>query len=84
MLYDFPSSFPKNLRKHVPYAYANKPSFLTRLGNVGCFMKGIVMIATRPIQNGEELFLDYRFPDDPDLPWPDWYQPSKDSTAAFE
>jgi hypothetical protein len=36
-------------------------------------MKTVVLIASRQIQPGEELLMDYRL--NPDLPTPGWYVP---------
>lgn len=69
-------SFPKHLRHLVPNIYANKPSLLTKMGNLGHFMKGLVFMTTRPIKNGEELLFDYRLVNSPALPWPEWYEPA--------
>ena len=68
-------SFPNHLRHLIPNIYANKPSLLTRMGNLGHSMKGLVFMATRPIKNGDELLFDYRFVNSPALPWPEWYEP---------
>ncbi len=38
-----------------------------------CQAKTILMVATRVIDDGEELFVDYRLP--PNKPHPAWYHP---------
>ena len=76
--YDFPADplgieeFPKILRKYVPNAYARSPTFFGTVDR-SAYMRGMVLLAARPLKNGEELHMDYRLnPKDPHA-LPSWY-----------
>jgi len=73
------TEFPKELRHHVPNVYAKPPTLLGTPDRFA-FMHTVVLLATKPLVHGDELFLDYRLnPDSPDLPT--WYV-SYDAEAA--
>ena len=76
--YDFPADplgieeFPKKLRKYVPNSYAKSPTFFGTVDR-SAYMRGMVLLAARPLKNGEELHMDYRLnPKDPSV-LPNWY-----------
>ena len=53
--------------------YAKEPTIAGRLELFGCYMKGVVMVACKHINNGDELLMDYKLnPDARDLPT--WYR----------
>ncbi|CAM9571824.1 unnamed protein product, partial [Ectocarpus fasciculatus] len=76
--YDFPNDtlvesfrFPKNLRPFIPNVYAKEPSMFT--SDRSAMMRTVVFIATRPIENGAELLVDYRLKGTDKFPLPEWY-----------
>lgn len=75
-MYDFPwdpfeiHAFPKHLRKYIPNEYASKPT-LTGTPDRSALMRTVVLIATRQIAQGEEIFMNYRL--NPHFPQPSWY-----------
>lgn len=67
-----PHVFPRALRKFVPNAYARKPTLLGTTDR-SAWMHGQVLLAARPLQDGDELLMDYRLsPSAARLP--DWYR----------
>lgn len=64
-------SFPKALRKYIPNAYFRKPTMLGTPDR-SALMHGAVLLAARPIDDGEELLMDYRL--SPQNTLPQWYQ----------
>lgn len=85
--YDFPAglvlakdAFPLHLRHLIPNDYAKPPSAMGKLEGATSLMRGLVLIACRPIADGDELLMDYRLnPDANDLP--EWYR-SFDAAGA--
>ena len=76
--YDFPVEFPEELQEYIPNDYFEAPTGLSR--RAGTVMHAVILIATRKIDTGEELLLNYRF--NPSNPYPDWYaQPSPEDAA---
>lgn len=67
--YDFPLSFHSSLRPFIPCVPFQKNSQL--------LAQTLVMISTRPIQNGEELFFNYRYREDKSNLHPQWYKKKK-------
>ena len=65
--------FPSNLRRHIPLKYAKEPTLLGTVDQSAC-MYAMVLVTTKPIRNGDELFMDYRLPGDPSE-LPVWYAP---------
>jgi hypothetical protein len=66
-------SFPEELRQYIPNKYAKQPSLAGRVELAACCMKGLVMVAARPIHHNDEILMDYKLnPDAPDLP--SWYE----------
>ena len=76
--YDFPndplgfSGFPISLRKFIPNSWAKKPT-LIGTPDRSALIKSMVLIASRPLKNGDELLMDYRLKGEPNL-FPAWYQ----------
>lgn len=79
---DFPSGhfgsdlpFPPELLPHVPNVYDATPSLLkgTYSATLGVAMPSVALLATQPIRDGDELFLDYRL--SPTTDRPEWYCP---------
>lgn len=52
-------SFPRPLRKYIPNLYARKPTLLGTTDR-SALMHGLVLLAARPLQDGDELLMDYR------------------------
>merc|ERR1711998_196622 len=65
--------FPTHLKRHIPLKYAKMPTLLGTLDQSAC-MHAMVLVTTKPIRNGEELFMDYRLRGDPSE-MPIWYVP---------
>jgi len=76
LTYDFPGDpfgieeFPKHLQKYIPNLYARKPTLLGTPDRSAC-MRSVVLVASKTIRPGEELFMDYRL--NPDVDEPSWY-----------
>ena len=64
-------SFPKHLRKLIPNAYGRKPTLLGSPDR-GALMHGAVLLAARPLEDGDELLMDYRL--NPAGSVPAWYE----------
>lgn len=60
---------PPDLKCFIPNSYWRPPHILSYDKPV--HVQSLVMVATRPISNGEELFVNYRF--NPTMDLPDWY-----------
>lgn len=83
-------SFPNALLQFVPNIYQRRPGFFDNVGSQQSVYRldysdihvpSLVFIATKDIQEGEELFVNYRFsPSATKLP--DWYQPVDIEEAA--
>lgn len=67
--YDIPNEFPLNLRPFIPNDYFQPPRGLSK--RPGTIMHCVILVATRKIEEKEELLLNYRF--NPSNPYPDWY-----------
>jgi len=63
--YDFPAdplgytAFPQDLQPFIPNAYALKPTFLGTHDR-SALMRGVVLLAARPLGDGDELYMNYR------------------------
>ena len=69
------AGFPQHLRRFIPNGFAKPPGLLGKL-IMGPYilMPSVVLLTTRHLQHGDELFMDYRLnPDSPALPV--WYEP---------
>jgi hypothetical protein len=62
--------FPRDLRKYIPNVYA-KPPTIFGTPERSAYMKSVVVMAAKPLLNGDELFMDYRL--HPDFELPSWY-----------
>ena len=63
--------FPKHLQKFIPNSYAKTPTLFGTIDR-SAMMRTVVLLAARPLSNGDELFMDYRLnPKAGKLP--DWY-----------
>lgn len=84
--YNYPHStshrkenFPEDLRPWIPNRYARPPSekSMEVNGFEDTCMHGLVMVLTEPVQDGQELFMDYRLHPNAGTAglWPSWYKP---------
>ena len=75
--FDFPGdplgldAFPTNLIKYIPNKYALKPT-LTGTVDRSALMRSMVLITTKSLHDGDELFMDYRLNS---AHLPSWYHP---------
>lgn len=67
--------FPAKLKRHIPLKYAKPPTLLGTIDQ-SAHMHAMVLISTKPIRDGEELFMDYRLEGDPNE-LPVWFVPYK-------
>ena len=65
--------FPFELRPYIPNAYNTPPGMLSPDSSKQSFAQGAVIIALNDLQDGDELFCDYRL--NPSVPLPKWYCP---------
>mmetsp|Transcript_16094 Transcript_16094/g.15452 ORF Transcript_16094/g.15452 Transcript_16094/m.15452 type:complete len:347 (-) Transcript_16094:52-1092(-) len=71
--------FPLNLRHHIPNLWIKPPTFFGTPDRSAC-MHSLVFLASRPLKDNEELFVDYRLnPAYPHLP--PWYVPYEPQEA---
>jgi len=75
--YDFNNQFPKELRPFIPHEHFSPPKWY-KGGNPD--IRTMVLVATKAIPEGTELYLDYRY--NPALPYPEWYYPVDEEVAA--
>jgi len=81
--FDYPSVtdlFPSHLQRFIPNQYAQPLSLLGKLETAFCCMKGSVLISCQPLEEGDELFMDYRLNptshgDVNSTGLPAWYEP---------
>jgi hypothetical protein len=78
--YNFPGDpigkdvFPVPLQKFIPNSYGVKTPTLFGTIDRSAMMRTVVLLAARPLKNGDELFMDYRLnPSAGSLP--EWYHP---------
>jgi hypothetical protein len=78
--YNFPGDpigkdvFPTTLQKFIPNSYGLKTPTLFGTIDRSAMMRTVVLLAARPLKNGDELFMDYRLnPSAGSLP--SWYSP---------
>jgi hypothetical protein len=71
--------FPRDLRSLVPHTHAQPPT-LTGTTERGVFMHSMAIIAARPLEDGDELLMDYRLL--PNGPLPEWYHHFDEEEAA--
>jgi hypothetical protein len=65
---------PMDLQRFIPNQYAKPPGFINRMA-IGpmTIIPGVAFLATRHLETGDELLMDYRLnPDAVELPG--WYQ----------
>jgi hypothetical protein len=73
--FDFPGDplgidqFPRKLCKYIPNEYAKKPTILGTVDR-SAYMRGMILMTTRPMHDGDELFMDYRLNS---IILPKWY-----------
>jgi len=67
--YDFPTEFPELLQSYIPNEYQKPPTGINK--RAGTVMHAILLVATKRIQEQEEIFLNYRY--NPANPYPTWY-----------
>ena len=65
--------FPTELRPYIPNAYSSPPGMLSPESAKESFAQGAVIVAVRDLEDGEEIFCDYRL--NPKVPLPSWYCP---------
>jgi hypothetical protein len=65
--------FPIELRPYIPNAYNTPPGMLSPESSRESFAQGAVIIALNDLEDGDELFCDYRL--NPSVPLPKWYCP---------
>lgn len=73
--FEFPPEEPftsEEYEKLIPNRFVKEPSRLSMFGK-RALVHGLAFIATANIEDGEELFLNYRY--NPDRPLPKWYTP---------
>ncbi|GLD91639.1 hypothetical protein PINS_up000172 [Pythium insidiosum] len=73
--FDFPPEEPfesPEYQRMIPNSFVEMPSRLAMFGK-RALVHGLVFITTAEINDGEELFLNYRY--NPNNPFPDWYTP---------
>jgi len=71
--WDVPLSFPNLLLPYLPNRYYRPPVNFLNLMKPDCLMHALVFVALRDIEDGEELFVNYRM--NPSVPRPHWYYP---------
>mmetsp|Transcript_20563 Transcript_20563/g.24928 ORF Transcript_20563/g.24928 Transcript_20563/m.24928 type:complete len:195 (-) Transcript_20563:923-1507(-) len=64
-------STPLKLSPYIPNKYWEKPHLLSY--DLEVEVQSLVLVATRDISNNEELFVNYRF--NPEMELPKWYHP---------
>lgn len=75
--YGFPAfrsgedGYPYKYRKYIPNVYAKAP-FATDRTQI---MRSKVLVTSRPIADGEEIFMDYRLTSVESMKYPVWYIP---------
>jgi len=67
--YDFPTEFPEHLQSYIPNEYFKPPTGINKRS--GTIMHSMLLIASKRIQEQEEVLLNYRY--NPANPYPDWY-----------
>lgn len=86
--YNFPDgdtkekNFPEDLREMIPNRFARAPTEKSVVDIGAACVNGLVMVALRPIEDGEELLVDYRLNPKHKSSWPSWYQPHSTSQSA--
>merc|ERR1712137_724680 len=63
-------TFPEHLKPYIPYRFAEPPKWYYGDSISG---RSVALVAAKPVEEGEELFLDYRY--NPAFPYPEWYHP---------
>lgn len=74
--------FPEHLRDFIPNKYAKKPTLATF--DRYSWMHSIVLVSTRPLKSGDELYMDYRLGPEgtKKREKQDWYHPYDPLTCA--
>ena len=66
-------TFPEELLHLVPNAFDKAPGLFSPPPSKECVAQGAVLVALQDIEDGHELFVDYRF--NPSIAAPSWYAP---------
>ena len=71
--------FPVELRPYIPNAYHTPPGMLAPESAKQSFAQGAVIVALNDLQDGDEIFCDYRL--NPNIALPKWYCPVDDDRS---